>query len=157
MSEPETGAQGARAGRQQDATAAPVASSPPLPRRFVFVESTADFCDATALIIRMPPGIRSKQKLLAVLADKLRFPGYFGWNWDALDECLRDLAWLPPSRPVVIVHEDLPFGPRSENLATYLDILRDAIAAGDAHGRSLSVVLPGSLRDRVTLAATEPR
>src|SRR5687767_14416178 len=94
---------------------------PALPRGFAFVESPAQFGDPATLIVRLPRGIRSKQTLLAVLADKLRFPGYFGWNWDALEECLGDLAWLPPDRPIAIVHEDLPFSPRSDNRATYLD------------------------------------
>ena len=33
--------------------------------------------------------------LLAELARIFRFPDYFGGNWDAADECLRDLSWLP--------------------------------------------------------------
>jgi hypothetical protein len=33
--------------------------------------------------------------LLADLGKALRFPDYYGDNWDALDECLRDLEWLP--------------------------------------------------------------
>lgn len=35
--------------------------------------------------------------------DRLRLPDYFGWNWDALSDCLRDLRWLPADRYVVIV------------------------------------------------------
>ncbi|MFK0106416.1 barstar family protein [Streptomyces sp. NPDC091217] len=26
--------------------------------------------------------------------DAFRLPDYFGWNWPALRDCLRDLGWL---------------------------------------------------------------
>jgi len=35
--------------------------------------------------------IGGKDELLRALADALRFPAYFGHNWDAVIECLRDL------------------------------------------------------------------
>ena len=31
------------------------------------------------------------------------FPQYFGWNWDALSDCLRDLNWLPASAYLVLI------------------------------------------------------
>lgn len=74
-------------------------------------------------IVRVPRGLRSKEKLLGVYAERLEFPDYFGWNWDALEECLRDLSWLPPEQSVAVVHEDLPFS-EGPNRQTYLDILR---------------------------------
>lgn len=80
-----------------------------------------------ARIIRIPRGIRSKQKLFAVLADKLRFPRYFGWNWDALEELLRDLSWLPPG-PITLVHDGLPFSSGGPNRALYEQLLRDVAA-----------------------------
>ena len=40
-----------------------------------------------------------KAKTTAALFDEfaaaLQFPCYFGENWDAFDECLNDLEWLP--------------------------------------------------------------
>jgi hypothetical protein len=36
--------------------------------------------------------IASKLELMAALAEALLFPEYFGANWDAVDECLRDLG-----------------------------------------------------------------
>ncbi|MFI7553275.1 barstar family protein [Micromonospora sediminimaris] len=36
-------------------------------------------------------------------SNALLFPSYFGWNWDALSDCLRDLHWLPADGYLVIV------------------------------------------------------
>ncbi|MET8911666.1 MULTISPECIES: barstar family protein [Micromonospora] len=36
-------------------------------------------------------------------SDALLFPGYFGWNWDALSDCLRDLNWLPADSYLIVV------------------------------------------------------
>lgn len=38
--------------------------------------------------------IKSKDELLRQLSQVMKFPDYFGSNWDALEECLNDLSWL---------------------------------------------------------------
>jgi len=38
--------------------------------------------------------IVDKQSFLKEFAVKMRFPDYFGYNWDAFDECITDLEWL---------------------------------------------------------------
>jgi RNAse (barnase) inhibitor barstar len=38
--------------------------------------------------------IASKDELLSQFAQAMEFPIYFSNNWDALEECLRDLQWL---------------------------------------------------------------
>ncbi|GAA1581392.1 MULTISPECIES: barstar family protein [Streptomyces] len=35
--------------------------------------------------------------------DGLRLPDHFGWNWNALSDCLRDLEWLSADHHVVII------------------------------------------------------
>ncbi|MFH8785178.1 barstar family protein [Streptomyces roseoverticillatus] len=35
--------------------------------------------------------------------ERFRFPDYFGWNWNALSDCLRDLNWLPADRYLVVI------------------------------------------------------
>jgi len=40
---------------------------------------------------------RDKRDLLRRVAEALAFPQTFGMNWDALADCLGDLAWLPPA------------------------------------------------------------
>jgi hypothetical protein len=47
--------------------------------------------------------ITNEEELFASLAAALRFPEYFGMNWDALDDCLRDLDWIPGAGYVGVV------------------------------------------------------
>ena len=75
---------------------------------------------------RVPAGVSGKKQLMRALEEALRFPEYFGRNWDALSDCLRDLSWLPPGR-VRLVHDALPHLP-PKDLRASVDVL--AIAAG---------------------------
>lgn len=124
---------------------------------FVFVESPAEFREEGALIVRIPRGIRSKEKLFAVLADKLRFPRYFGSNWDALEECLRDLSWLPTGQAIALVHGELPFGPGGENRGIYLDLLRDISSHwAKSAEHKFTPVFPEKCQAELTSAAPAP-
>lgn len=38
-------------------------------------------------------------------SDALLFPGYFGWNWDALSDCLRDVRWLPADGYLIAIED----------------------------------------------------
>lgn len=77
-------------------------------------------------VLAVPPGILSKAELLAALAEAGRFPGYFGNNWDALQDCLRDLNWID-SRKVVILHSDVPLQESPSECRIYLEILQTAL------------------------------
>ncbi|HUE71888.1 MAG TPA: barstar family protein [Pirellulaceae bacterium] len=124
---------------------------------FQFVADPAAWKPPAGIVAPISAGIRSKQKLLAILADRLRFPAWTGRNWDALEESLRDLSWLPPGS-VALVHQDLPFGPGGANRGIYLSILNQACRFwADDPTRKLVVILPASEADAVTstLAAAE--
>jgi len=131
-----------------------MSSTPAPPAGFLYVPSPAEYADDRALVVRVPRGLRSKQKLLCVLADKLRFPAYFGHNWDALEECLGDLSWLPEELIVAIVHSDLPFSPRGENRTAYVSILERWVASAPARGRRLAI-FPLDVRREIESEGTE--
>jgi RNAse (barnase) inhibitor barstar len=114
---------------------------------FIFKDDPTTFRDSAALIVRIPRGIRSKEKLFGIFADRLRLPNYFGWNWDALEECLRDLSWLPPTQSIAIVHEDLPFGVGGQNRAIYLELLGDFLQHWSQTDRKIHVIMPKELQE----------
>lgn len=107
-----------------------------------------------AIVVAIPPGIATKNALLEQVASLLDFPEYYGVNWDAFEECMRDLSWLPPGI-VRLVHEDLPLDGDPKGQAIYAAILAGAIdkhrASGSAEDRDLEIVFPVGARDRVEL------
>lgn len=90
---------------------------------FVFYESTEALGDGMIASVRA--GIAGVDELFDVLTEALHLPDYFGRNWNAVNDVLRDLWWLAPRR-VVLVHADLPDLPPYD-LREYLDILRVAV------------------------------
>ena len=89
----------------------------------------------------LPTNITNSAALLDALSFALCFPDYFGGNWDALDECIRDLSWLPPG-DIVLIHTDLPLANDLPALSVYLSILQDAIKNWDTRGSNLIYVSP---------------
>lgn len=106
---------------------------------FTFVERLPSYDPAEVFYVRIDPSIGVADELMKALYYLLWFPGYFGFNWDALYDCLRDLSWLP-CRKVVLVHESLPRLSRGD-LHVYLGILRDSVCDRiDDEGHELEVV-----------------
>lgn len=50
--------------------------------------------------------MRTVTALFDETAAALQFPDYFGENWNAFDECLSDMDWLPLSMGIVLVVSD---------------------------------------------------
>ena len=46
--------------------------------------------------------MRTVDDLFDETAAALQFPGYFGENWPAFDECLGDMDWLTPKSGIVL-------------------------------------------------------
>jgi RNAse (barnase) inhibitor barstar len=67
-------------------------------------------------------------QLFDEFAAALQFPYYFGENWDALEECVCDLEWLP-NDPCLLFFTDanrLLVREPGEKLALLLDVLESA-------------------------------
>lgn len=86
-------------------------------------------------------GCTDKQGLLEYLARDLGFPGWFGGNWDALSDCLRDLEWQPAAEGYLLIleHADGLAAAAPETLEVALEILRDAAADWASRGRPMLV------------------
>jgi hypothetical protein len=88
----------------------------------------------TGFAVRIIKGAkcRTTAGLFTECARALDFPDYFGHNWDALEECLADLEWLPAKGYILLITEAAQVLPDDdEEYETFLEILRDA---GEAWG-----------------------
>lgn len=93
---------------------------------FIFVPDVRDYVTGDAVVVWVNGNISSTRQLLDLFYRSLSLPGYFGFNWNALFDCLGDLHWLD-ERTVAIAHEELPQLPPLE-MKTYLSALDHAAA-----------------------------
>jgi len=92
-------------------------------------------------VAEIPAGLENRQDLFKALQGQLKFPDYFGHNWDALDECLHDLCWIEQRR-VVIIHHDVPMLP-SKDTEIYIDVLKSCLRYwADKAEHEVLVVMP---------------
>jgi Barstar (barnase inhibitor) len=62
--------------------------------------------------------IEDKQALMAAIAKGFEFPDYFGGNWDALEECLKDLgSWLEANGYAIVMEKGEAFWRHDADLA----------------------------------------
>jgi len=115
---------------------------------FTFIELGTTLTEVDSFVAVVPGGITDAKKLLEVLYQKLNLPGYFGFNWDALSDCLRDFHWIK-QRNVVVIHKDLPpLG--GTDLVNYVEVLDESIRSWKPEeSHRLIVVFPKSCRERI--------
>jgi hypothetical protein len=92
--------------------------------------------DAPVALPAPPPGFvvraldgrrcRTKRALLDELARLLGFPAHFGRTWDALEDCLTDLSWLPGAGyRLVLLAADRLLARDPAGYATFVALLED--------------------------------
>jgi hypothetical protein len=118
-----------------------------------YSETYAQRCATTAagcLVVQIPATVRSKTALLQLISQQLKFPVYFGWNWDALSDCLRDLHWLDEVKRVRIIHEAVPFLPGWKKRGIYLNLLQEVVLSWNANpGIQIEALFPTSTQAEV--------
>lgn len=95
-----------------------------------------------------------KAQLLERLGEAMRFPDWFGGNWDALADALTDLSWWPANGYLLLLEHSgdwqrAPGGAGSEaddaraaDLAVLLDILNEAARAWAEQDTAFWSLLP---------------
>lgn len=72
--------------------------------------------------------VTDKQSFLEAVALAMAFPGYVGRNWDALEEAVRDLEWVPATGYLLIFdYPQVLAALQPEDWRTILAILQSAI------------------------------
>ncbi|HAW77396.1 MAG TPA: hypothetical protein DCW74_16890 [Alteromonas australica] len=103
----------------------------------------------TTFVGVLPCGISDLDGLFDALSSTLSLPEYFGANWNALSDCLRDFHWLKEVI-IVLVHEEVPRLP-GDDLWEYLDILCECIKDwGGSEEHQFRVMFPEHGRQQIS-------
>lgn len=92
---------------------------------FKFINGLAEYNTKEVFFARLDPSIKSIEYFFNSLSCVLWFPGYFGSNWNAVYDCLRDFSWIP-NRKIVLTHDVLP-KISWEDLKIYLEVLKESV------------------------------
>jgi RNAse (barnase) inhibitor barstar len=86
---------------------------------------------------------RDKESFLRVSAEAFAFPEWFGGNWDAFEDCLKDLSWAPARRGYLVLYEAWAELAEADQRAfrTALDIFSGAVTAWQDTATPMSVLL----------------
>lgn len=92
------------------------------------------------LLDRAP--IVSKETLLHALYQACYFPAYFGFNWDALEDCLNDFSWMVADAYILLFSDFGVLEARAPEVAkTFLEIIKDVASKRQSQGRKALKVL----------------
>lgn len=119
-------------------------------KNFLFVDNFCEVENKNCFVGKVPIGVDSVAKLFDFIGDELKFPDYFGFNWNALYDCLRDFSWVD-EKNIVLLHGELP-RLNDDDLKIYLEILRDAAADWQPdESHKFQIVFPVSDRENVLM------
>ncbi len=96
--------------------------------------------------------IRDKKTFLEQIARAIKFPDYFGKNWDALQDCLTDLQGIQVKGYVLVFESPERFIKSSpDDWAVALDVFKSVIEFWQAQGIPFYVLLRGAAVSNISL------
>lgn len=97
--------------------------------------------DRNSVVFFVPEGIKGKDNFFNIFRTLLNFPSYFGFNWDAFNECINDLHWIT-YKTVWIVFNDIPdIG--KENMFILQSILKESVDRWNkTKEKDITIVVP---------------
>jgi hypothetical protein len=85
-----------------------------------------------------------KQSFLSKIATVMKFPDYFGYNWDAFDECITDLDWFSAERYVLIYDQPEVFSKAApKEWETAYSLLQAAVAYWQSTDKPMDILFIG--------------
>ncbi len=84
--------------------------------------------------------VSGKEELLDMIAEGFGFPDWFGRNWDALEECLRDLDAVNDGYALLITDATTLWAENPQLAGTLVEVWLDAAADGSDRGVELRLV-----------------
>jgi RNAse (barnase) inhibitor barstar len=85
-----------------------------------------------------------KEDFLEHLSETMRFPDWFGGNWDALADCLRDLSWLDAKGYVIILEKSKHFcASHRHEFDEAIDVLKEAARYWQSQGKPFWAFIGG--------------
>jgi RNAse (barnase) inhibitor barstar len=93
-----------------------------------------------AIVDRAP--VFNKETLMHALYQSCKFPAYFGFNWDAVNDCVTDFSWIVEEKGYVLVFNDWPLlqSEAPEEAKMLLEIVADAQRVWAAEGVVLRMI-----------------
>lgn len=86
-------------------------------------------------VLFVPADLNDKSALIAWYSSALGMPEQITGNWDAFDECLRNLSWIKEHK-LVLYHDSVPLKSSANDQQIYLGVLADTVRdwkPGEAH------------------------
>jgi RNAse (barnase) inhibitor barstar len=100
------------------------------------------------LVILDVEAISGREAFFDVIARSLAFPGYFGRNWDAVNDCLTDPSVMPANGVVIVVDDYDRFARvEPDQWSICLKVFQDACAFWQSTDRPFYVLLNGPSDD----------